>query len=154
VNLEDGELILEKTTAAVRRRLERGLFESTAASRRGEGYVALHRDNPDTREVLGSLYLNIPLVLEREAVEGGISAGIPADGPDLICLGSFDAVRGRMDNLTVRCTVRNEHGHLLSQHSPRLRELEARATELSAEAIRTEGDRELSSLGRGKERRE
>lgn len=79
-----------------------------------KAYVMLHRDNPDTKEILGSYNILVPYIIESDLQESINRMNIPTEAPVLTCFGMFDASQDNLDDMSIRCTVRNEHGYPLS----------------------------------------
>lgn len=74
-----------------------------------EAYILLHRDNPDTKEILGSINLRFPFEMDDETKKNLKERNIPTEKVFLTCFGVFDAYKKDFD-VSIRCNARNEHG--------------------------------------------
>lgn len=79
-----------------------------------EAYIILHRDNPETSEVLGSVNINVPYPSDDEVREVLGKLNVPYERPRLTCFGVFDISKPDLGNVSLRCAIRNEHGFPIS----------------------------------------
>jgi len=118
---------------------------SNADLERSKAYVLIHKDNPDTKEMLGSVNIAVPIKIDSESAKVINDLNIPTDAPVLTCFGMFDAA-DNMKEFNFRCAIRNEHGYPLSsitdKMSSRTSDLNAKITDV----IRKEVLEDLKSV--------
>lgn len=85
-----------------------------------EAYVILHRDNPETKEMLGSINIRVPITIDSASKKIINKMNIPTERPMLTCFGVFDASEKNLESLSTRCIIRNEHGYPISYTSESL----------------------------------
>lgn len=79
-----------------------------------ETYIILHRDNPKTSEILGSVNINVPYPNDAEMNDVLNNLNIPSENPRLTCFGVFDISEPKIKDISLRCSIRNEHGFPIS----------------------------------------
>jgi hypothetical protein len=122
MNLLDDELLFESSEDILLSVMkEAGINDpSDMDLLNSKAYVMLHRDNPDTKEILGSYNILVPYALNSDLKSSINEMNVPAQSPVLTCFGMFDASQSNLDDMSIRCTIRNEHGYPLSHMSDEL----------------------------------
>lgn len=145
--LKDNAMFLEDATRDI---LESALKEldirpSKEELEDSEAYVLLHRDNPNTKEVLGSVNLRLPYKIDQKSRDVLEQMNVPAKKTFLTCFGVFDASKEDFD-VSIRCNARNEHGFPISYTNEIILKNVEQISDKLTNAIKKEIKEDIDSL--------